>query len=83
MTTTNTIPTEKALMSEPITITKHGFVKIVNSIYEDVCAVGYTVAEAEENYARVIKLTLAKFAPVWRREASRKEYQERRKNGRK
>lgn len=65
-----------------MTIQEHGFVKIVNSIYDDICAVGYTVAEAQDNYARVLKITLAKLAPVWRREASRKEYQERRKNAR-
>lgn len=83
MTTTSTIPSEKALLTEPIIIEKHGFIKLVNAVYDDISAVGYTIEEAMDNYAHVKKLAIAKFAPVWRREASRKEYQERRKNGRK
>lgn len=82
MTTANSIPSEAALQQNRIEKIAGGF-KVINQIYEDVFAVGRTVEDAMDNFNHKIKILSVKWDSAKRREQYRKEWQERRKNGRK
>lgn len=75
MTTINAIPSEAALEQNEVKEIVGGF-KVINTIYEDISAVGRTVDEAMENFQRMLKIKKVDWAAARRREQLRKEYQE-------